>query len=257
MSKEISIELIGNSNVAQLFFFSNNLDSVVSSYSGESFSLYLAENADHTEYLARGFSDEGDLRIRVTCDENELYYDTVFVNEADKDASPDEVRTEFMENNGEDYDEVLSYNDWDERLSPDHYMPDLSKYKYCIARNVGLDGYNAVAKLELTVADDFKLSDIKILMADFDGRDAQPQKWAYDLIVETYRAGGVECEVLGVAYEGNVKLISDKSYKSDLLNEPHTFLHTTTYSAYEYVGDNWDYLDALYERLLELGETEA
>lgn len=253
MSKKITVEFVGNSKIADVYFFNRDLDGVLKDFKGESFSKFLAETADHTEYFARGFNEEGDLKVKVSSGDDILYNGIVFLDQATPDATPDEVRALFLEDNDVEYDEVLSYNDY-ARVSPDHYMPDLSKYKKCITREVDLDGYNGVSELTLTVADDFKLSDIKIIMSTFDSEEAP---WAASLIANFYRSGDLENEVLGIEYNGVVQLITNESYKSDLIREPFTFIGTTRYSAYNYDSGKWEWDGGqLDDDLGELGETE-
>ena len=255
MTKTINIKLTGNSSISQVFFFDRNIVDILNNFDGDSFSGYLLKAAADSEYFARGFSDAGDLNVEVSDGDNVLYSGTVLVDEAEQDASPEEVRQQFFDDNGEVYDEALSFNDW-ARVAPDHYMQDRSKYTYCIARNVDLDGYGAIAEFNLEVSNDFKMSDLQVLMGDFDGGGTTPQKWAHDLIYSFYNKGGVEAEVLGVKYDDGVHLITSEIYDSDLIREPHTFIGTTNYTAYNHNGEEWEDIEEVYDRLCELGETE-
>ena len=72
-----------------MYFFSKDIDSILNDFVGESFSKYLADTADHAEFFARGFSDEGDLSVEVYSDGDNLYDGTIFLNEAEQDATPD------------------------------------------------------------------------------------------------------------------------------------------------------------------------
>ena len=253
MTRKISMEFLGNSKITVVYFFSRDIDVVLKDFEGESFSEFLAVTADHTEYFGRGFSDDyGDLSVKVLSGDEILYHDSVYLDEAFESATPDEVRTEFFTNNGVEYDSVLSYNDF-QRVSLDRYMADLSKYKKCIVRQVDLDGYNAYSKLNLTVADDFKLSDLKVMVSDVDHTTAP---LTTDLNISIF-GEDFQPEVIGIEYKGSVHLITNESYESDLIREPYTFIGTTSYTAYNYNGEEWEYDPSvnIYD-LAELGETE-
>lgn len=254
MAKKISVEFLGNSKITEVYFFNKDIDGVLKDFKGESFSAFLAVTADHTEYFGRGFSlDYGDLSVKVLSGDDILYHDSVYLDEAFESATPDEVRTEFFTNNGVEYDTVLSYNDF-QRVSLDRYMADLSKYKKCIVRQVDLDGYNAYSKLNLTVADDFKLSDLKVIVAN--GADHTTAPRTADLITNIF-GEDFQAEVIGIEYNGTIHLITNETYKSDLINEPYTFIGTTSYTAYNYNGEEWeDDPDVNIYDLGELGETE-
>lgn len=254
MTKKISVEFLGNSKITEVYFFNKDIDGVLKDFKGESFSAFLAVTADHTEYFGRGFShDYGDLSVKVLSGDDILYDDSVYLDESYESATPDEIRAEFLENNDMEYDSVLSYNDT-KCVSPDRYMPDLSKYKKCIVRQVDLDGYNGLSTLNLTVADDFKLSDLKIIVAN--GADHTTAPRTADLIINIF-GEDFQAEVIGIEYNGTIHLITNETYKSDLINEPYTFIGTTSYTAYNYNGEEWeDDPDVNIYDLGELGETE-
>ena len=253
MTKKISVEFLGNSKITDVYFFNRDIDGVLKDFKGESFSEFLAVTADHTEYFGRGFSDDyGDLSVKVLSGDDILYNDSVYHDEAYESATPDEVRAEFLTNNDVEYDSVLSYND-SKCVSLDRYMPDLSKYKKCIVRQVDLDGYNGLSTLNLTVADDFKLSDLKVIVSDLDHTTAPRTA---DLIITIF-GEDFQFEVIGIEYNGSIHLITNETYKSDLINEPYTFIGTTSYTAYNYNGEEWEDDPGvnIYD-LGELGETE-
>ena len=254
MAKKISVEFLGNSKITEGYFFNKDIDGVLKDFKGESFSAFLAVTADHTEYFGRGFShDYGDLSVKVLSGDDILYNDSVYLDESYESATPDEIRAEFLENNDMEYDSVLSYNDF-KCVSPDRYMPDLSKYKKCIVRQVDLDGYNGLSTLNLTVADDFKLSDLKVIVAN--GADHTTAPRTADLITNIF-GEDFQAEVIGIEYNGTIHLITNETYKSDLINEPYTFIGTTSYTAYNYNGEEWeDDPDVNIYDLGELGETE-
>ena len=254
MAKKISVEFLGNSKITEVYFFNKDIDVVLKDFKGESFSAFLAVTADHTEYFGRGFShDYGDLSVKVLSGDDILYNDSVYLDESYESATPDEIRAEFLENNDMEYDSVLSYNDF-KCVSSDRYMPDLSKYKKCIVRQVDLDGYNGLSTLNLTVADDFKLSDLKVIVAN--GADHTTAPRTADLITNIF-GEDFQAEVIGIEYNGTIHLITNETYKSDLINEPYTFIGTTSYTAYNYNGEEWeDDPDVNIYDLGELGETE-
>lgn len=253
MTKQISVEFLGNSKVTDVFFFNRDIDGILKDFKGESFSAFLAVTADRIEYFGRGFSaGYSDLSVKVLSGDDILYKGPVYLDESDESATPDEVRAEFLTNNYVEYDSVLSYNEF-KCVSPDRYMLGLSKYKKCIVRQVDLDGYNGLSKLDLTVADDFKLSDLKIIVSNLDHTTA-PQ--TADLIITIF-GEDFPAEIIGIEYKGAIRLITNDTYKSDLIKEPYTFIGTTSYAAYIYNGEEWeDDPDVNFFDLGELGETE-
>jgi len=96
MTKTINIKLTGNSSISQVFFFDRNIGDILNNFDGDSFSGYLLKAAADAEYFARGFSDAGDLNVEVSDGDNVLYSGTVLVDEAEQDASPEEVRQQFF-----------------------------------------------------------------------------------------------------------------------------------------------------------------
>ena len=166
---------------------------------------------------------------------------------------PIKIRKAFRDMHGHEFDEVLTFNDNDRR-SPDENKQDFSMFKFCIIQNVNLDGYNSKCTIELDVDRNFKLSDMPILISDFDSCIGQ-SRCNENLISRIYRFTEVQEEVIGLVYKGKNYLLSDGKYESDLIVDPYTFIDTTEYSSYINKNEKWDYLD-FYEKFLELNEEE-
>ena len=94
--------------------------------------------------------------------------------------------------------------------------------------------------IELDVDRNFKLSDMPILISDFDFVLVRADAMK-NLISRIYRFTEVEEEVIGLVYKGKNYLFSDGKYESDLIVDPYTFIDTTEYSAYINKNDKWDY----------------
>jgi len=255
MSNTLKIKFIGNGNIVQAFFFNTDLNEILDKSKGKRLSKYLKNKAEFSTYFANGFSRNIDLRTIITIGKDKFYEGEIYVNDTWTNDTDDliKIRKAFRDMHGHEFEHVLTFNDNDRR-SPDEKKPDFSKFKFCIIQNVNLDGYNAKCTIELDVDKNFKLSDMPILISDFDACIGQ-SRCNENLISKIYRFTEVEEEVIGLVYKGKNYLLSDGKYESDLIIDPYTFIDTTEYSAYLNKNEEWDYLD-FYEKFLELNEEE-
>lgn len=250
---KIDINIFGNSKVIQIFFFHEDPSDILDDFTENSFSKYLENKSQYSTYIAKGFSDSGDLNIIIKSDNEQIYNGPLYQRNGYQDDTLSEISENFLNENGLHLDKVISFEDW-KRIPPDAFIKDINNFNYCIIRSIDQDGYSSLAQVTINVQSEFNLSEVKGLMGDFDAVSCSSR--STDNLMSIICESGIETELLGFSYASENYLISDKSFECDVLSTPYSFIETTEYSAFEKSGEDWNYMDDLYDILAEHGETE-
>ena len=192
--KTIDISISGNSLLAYVNFFDGEITNRLKEISEGSFDFvdFVSQHEKYSVFLGRGFCMEEEPVIKVIVQGKKIYSGPVYMNTYDY-AEPKEMRKEFKDEEGVNYDDVISGINDDECDADVHFFSEANQYAYCSLETVIC--YKSKSTVTIEVDDDFKLSDLKIKFMDVDTGDKK------SITQKIYHTTNLEIQVYGVSYK--------------------------------------------------------
>lgn len=240
--KTLNLSISGSSDLIYLYFFDDDLNDLLRKSAGDfpnDFPAFMEEFASLNKWICRGFDYE-----RVICEaksDSILIYEGSLIPFAfEPRVTPDEIEEEFQSTfpkRGQ-FCDALTFNHLSnlERINgANTLLQNTDHYRHCVVERVKCE--RATGSLNLEVPDDFKLSEIRPMVVDFDTGDWQ------GLMRFIYAATDIEGEIVGFRYKGE-------------LIEFDTTENIAGFNSYQYlINDHnmWSYDDSVKETAIELG----
>jgi len=195
--KTVEVNIEGNSLLAYVTFYNEDILSKLNEMDeGEyDFGDFSSENQKESIFLGRGFCEDGDINLNVSVDGTELFDSGVYC--VDDEGSPSqEIKKLFQDDYGEDedYEEYLIAKESDCITADEHFFANAEKYKYCSLEKVQC--YKSPYTIQVKVDDDFKLSDLSLVLLDVGSGDNG------SIAQKLYSATRLEKQVFGIKYKG-------------------------------------------------------
>ena len=195
--KHLEVSINGNSLLAYVTFFNEDILMKLNEMDeGENdFIDFSSVHEKKGVFLGRGFCEDGSLSLCVSVDGAELFHGGIYLIDYE-DASVEEIKEQFQADYGDDeeYEKCLVARQSDCLDADNHFFADASKYKYCSLETV--ECYKSPDTINIEVDDDFKLSDLNLVLLDVDSGDSG------SITQELYSATRLEKQVFGIKYKG-------------------------------------------------------
>lgn len=187
--------------LAYVYLFEKDITAALRDFEGDGyhFADFLSEYADRKVIVGDGLDLDGNVIARVFLDEKLIYEGSVtqFSSTAKNQV---ELEDDFNDCNDVDstsFEDSLSLNNDDAKEFIDasnYFFPNEKIYEYFAIEKV--ECYSARGVVELKVEDDFKLCQVRPVVADIDSGSTQ------SLMQTFYDETGLECQILGLRYQG-------------------------------------------------------
>lgn len=240
--KTLRFKFTGDSKLVYLYLFKVDVvEKLKELEEGEyDFIDFWMEHASKDLIIGDGLDVAGNLHAYVYVDDELLYSGGIYSMDIST-TDADELEAEFQE---EVCDPDLNYLDaLTTNLSApgelikgtDYFLADESDYSYAVIESVECDG--ATGTVSLNVADDFRLSDIRLVCAHIDSGGEKNS-----LMQDIYRNTGLELQLIKLLYGGKSFEI-DSGENEGGWNELSFYKRTT---------DGWEYCDEAHELINQL-----
>ena len=235
--KTVEVNIKGNSLLAYVTFYDEDILSKLNEIDeGEyDFIDFSSEHEKGGAFLGRGFCEDGNLNLNVSVDSTEVFNGGLYFIDYE-DASIDEIKQLFQDDYGEDedYEKCLIAKSSDCLDADSHFFADADKYKYCSLETVQC--YKSPYTIQIEAEDDFKLSDLSLVLLDVDSGNAN------SITQKLYSATRLEKHAFGIKYKGEF-FEFDGGEDQGGPNEIYWF---------ERNGETWTGSEAIQERIEEL-----
>lgn len=193
--KHLEVSIKGNSRLAYVTFYNDDILMKLNEMDEGEFDFidFSSENGKKSVFLGRGFCEDGSLSLCVSVDGVELFHGGLYLIDYE-DASVEEIKEQFQADYGDDeeYEKCLVARQSDCLDADNHFFADASKYKYCSLETV--ECYKSPDTINIEVDDDFKLSDLNLVLLDVDSGDSG------SITQKLYLATGLEKQAFGIKY---------------------------------------------------------
>ena len=193
--KHLEVSIKGNSRLAYVTFYNDDILMKLNEMDEGEFDFidFSSENGKKSVFLGRGFCEDGSLSLCVSVDGVELFHGGLYLIDYE-DASVEEIKEQFQADYGDDeeYEKCLVARQSDCLDADNHFFADASKYKYCSLETV--ECYKSSDTINIEVDDDFKLSDLNLVLLDVDSGDSG------SITQKLYLATGLEKQAFGIKY---------------------------------------------------------
>ena len=233
--KTVEINISGDSNLAYVSFYDKEILSKLNDMEeGEyDFVDFNSENEMKSVCRGKGFCEDGDLTVSVKVDGEQVYDGDIVRFEYDGN-SEQELKKQFKDECGEEFDETLSANMKDVIFAREHYFQNANQFDYCSLECV--ECYAASDKLKILVEDDFKLSDLSFILLSI------PDFGQPNITHNLAQATRLEHQIFGVEYKGKCSEFLGENNEGGT-NEIYWF---------ERNGETWTESEAIQERIDEI-----
>ena len=195
--KTVEVNIKGNSLLAYVTFYDEDiLNKLNEMDEGEyNFVDLSMENEKGGAFLGRGFCEDGNLNLNVSVDGTELFDGGLYYID-DENCPVDEIKQLFQDDYGEDedYEKCLIAKSSECLDADSHFFSDADKYKYCSLETVQC--YKSPYTIQIEAEDDFKLSDLSLVLLDVDSGNAD------SITQKLYSATRLEKQAFGIKYKG-------------------------------------------------------
>jgi len=235
--KTVAVNIEGNSLLAYVTFYDEDILSKLNEIDeGEyDFIDFSSEHEKGGAFLGRGFCEDGNLNLNVSVDSTEQFNGGLYYID-DEYCPADEIEQLFQDDYGEDedYEKCLIAKSSDCLDADSHFFADADKYKYCSLETVQC--YKSPYTIQIEAEDDFKLSDLSLVLLDVDSGNAN------SITQKLYSATRLEKQAFGIKYKGEF-FEFDGGEDQGGSNEIYWF---------ERNGETWTGSEAIQERIEEL-----
>ena len=237
--KTVEVHIKGNSLLAYVTFYDEDILSKLNEIDeGEyDFIDFCSEHEKGGAFLGRGFCEDGNLNLKVSVDSTEVFDDGLyFIDDGRGTDSLAQLQERFQDVYGDDenYEKCLVARSSESLEADSHFFADADKYKYCSLETVQC--YKSPYTIKIEAEDDFKLSDLSLVVVDVDSGDTG------SITDKLYACTGLEKQVLGIKYRGEFFEFHGGEDEGGS-NQIHW---------YERNGDKWTGSEAIEERIDEL-----
>ena len=235
--KTVEVNIQGNSLLAYVTFYDEGILSKLNELDeGEyDFIDFSSAHEKKSIFLGRGFCEDGDINLNVSVDGTEVFDSGLYFIDYE-DASIDEIKQLFQDDYGEDedYEKCLIAKQSDCLEANEHFFADAGKYKYCSLETV--QWYKSPDTIHIEVDDNFKLSDLSLVLLDVDSGDNG------SIAQKLYSVTRLEKQAFGIKYKGEFFEFYGGNDEGGT-NDVYWF---------ERNGDKWTDTEAIHERIDEL-----
>ena len=196
--KTVEVNIKGNSLLAYVTFYNDDILTKLNEMDeGEyDFIDFSIAHQKKSVFLGRGFCEDGSLWLDVSVDDEELFHGGVYLIDYEN-APIEEIKEQFQADYGDDreYEECLVARQNDCLDADSHFFADARKYTYCSLETV--ECYKSPNKISFEVDDDFKLTDLSLVLLDVDSGDSG------SITQKLYAITRLEKQAFGIKYKGN------------------------------------------------------
>ena len=195
--KNVQINITGNSLLAYVTFYNDDILTKLNEMDeGEyDFIDFSGSHEKKSVFLGRGFCEDGSLWLDVSVDDEELFHGGVYLIDYEN-APIEQIKEQFQADYGDDekYEECLVARQSDCLYADNHFFADASEYKYCSLETV--ECYKSPNSISIEVDDNFKLSDLRLVLLDVDSGDTG------SITQKLYAYTRLEKQAFGIKYKG-------------------------------------------------------
>lgn len=237
--KNVQININGNSLLAYVTFYNDDILTKLNEMDEDEYDFidFSGSNEKKSVFLGRGFCEDGSLWLDVSVDDEALFHGGVYLIDYEN-APIEEIKEQFQADYGDDeeYEDCLVARQSDCLDADNHFFADASEYKYCSLETV--ECYKSPDTISIEVDDDFKLSDLSLVLLDVDSGDDG------SITQNLYAFTRLEKQAFGIKYKGKFFEFYGGEDEGGS-NEIHWF---------ERNGETWTESEVIQERI---GELEA
>lgn len=238
--KTVEVNIRGNSLLAYVTLYDEGILEKLNDIEQYDFVNFRNEHEKKSVFLGRGFCETGSLTSEVSVDGVKIFSGDYFWDEDDQGETYEEKIANIKEENNVDYESCLVAPAKNSLDCANHFLRDVGKFKYCSLETVQC--YKSVDMIKIEVEDDFKISDLDLILIDTEGGGRGSLPGSVSLADNLYSYTNLEKQVLGVKYNGQFFEFFGGDDEGGS-NQIYWF---------ERNGDTWAETEAINERIDEL-----